>query len=395
MLFRYSGINYAAIRLSCHDLHKGAGSETMGKSQTMNTVSFRGYLVLLHVMFLVLYGSHLQLPLPVTGLHGGMVIILVILAVLTMMVLTVPRTQLAAPWFISVIALGNASVMFGTMPNEPGTEAGRIGGVIFLLAMASYISSVPHFAMVSGLLVSGYGMSLYQADLLQTPTVLLLPAFLCVTLVFLSKIGIFQAEIQRMADVRSRHASMKDALTGLANRTQFLEQVTRLMQYRHVNRNFHFAVLFIDLDGFKPINDTFGHKAGDVVLRHVAKLLQACVRKGDLVGRYGGDEFTVLLNHVKAPSDAVRVAQTILSKLQTPIPVGETVKVGASIGIALSTNPHERAEDLIRDADAAMYRAKAQGKNGYAISDQSDIDNADLKERWRRITQLQWSSREH
>jgi diguanylate cyclase (GGDEF)-like protein len=367
----------------------------MGKSQTMNTVSFRGYLVLLHVMFLVLYGSHLQLPVPVTGLHGGLVIILVILAILTMMVLTVPRTQLAAPWFISVIALGNASVMFGTIPNEPGTEAGRIGGVILLLAMASYISSVPHFAMVSGLLVSGYGMSLYQADLLQTPTVLLLPAFLCVTLVFLSKIGIFQAEIQRMADVRSRHASMKDALTGLANRTQFLEQVTRLMQYRHVNRNFHFAVLFIDLDGFKPINDTFGHKAGDVVLRHVAKLLQGCVRKGDLVGRYGGDEFTVLLNHVKAPSDAVRVAQTILSKLQTPIPVGETVKVGASIGIALSTNPHERAEDLIRDADAAMYRAKAQGKNGYAISDQSDIDNADLKERWRRITQWQWSSREH
>jgi len=360
----------------------------MDASPTMNTVSFRGYLVLLHGMFLILYSSYLQPS--VTDLPVGLVITAAILGALMVMVLAVPQTRLAEPWFPSVLVLGDGSVLFGTLPNEPYTETGIIGGLMLLLGMASYIPSVPYFTIVSGLLASGYGLSLYQEDLLQIPSILLLPAFLCVTLVFLSKIGIFQAEIQRMADAQSRHPSMKDALTGLANRAQFLQQVSRLMQYRCVNRNFHFAVLFIDLDGFKPINDKFGHKAGDMVLRHVAKLLQGCVRKGDLVGRYGGDEFTVLVNQVKAPSDAVRVAQTILSKIQTPMPGDETVKVGASIGIALSTNPHERAEDLIRDADTAMYRAKAQGKNGYAISDQSAISTGELKEGWRRVAQLNW-----
>ena len=110
-----------------------------------------------------------------------------------------------------------------------------------------------------------------------------------------------------------------------------------------------------------------------------------------MVGRYGGDEFTFLLNNVNGPSDAIRIAERILTKVQAPINVGESVKVGASIGIALSTNVHERAEDLIRDADGAMYRAKAQGKNCYVISDQGiDLPKAELKERWKRVTQLQW-----
>ena len=371
-----------------HGCERKPGLDTMSTSMSMSTVSFRGYLVLLHGMFLILYSSYLQPQ--VTDLHIGLVITAAILGALMVMVLAVPQTRFAEPWFPSVLVLGDASVMFGTLDNEPYTETGMIGGMMLLLAMASYIPSVPYFTIVSGLLVSRYGLSLYQADLLQIPTILLLPAFLCVTLVFLSKIGIFQAEIQRMMDAQSRHPSMKDVLTGLANRAQFLQQVSRLMQYRSVNRNFHFAVLFIDLDCFKPINDKFGHKAGDMVLRHVAKLLQGCVRKGDLVGRYGGDEFTVLVNQVRAPSDAVRVAQTILSKIQTPLPGDETMKVGASIGIALSTNPHERAEDLIRDADTAMYRAKAQGKNGYVISDPSAVSTGELKEGWRRVAQLNW-----
>jgi diguanylate cyclase (GGDEF)-like protein len=362
---------------------------TIGIPPTVNIAGFRSYLVLLHAMFLSLYVSHLRVP--ETGILGGMIIML---AALTIMLFIVPRPQLYASWFLSLLILGNGGILFGSMPHTPGTEAGMIGALILLLAMASYISSIPHFVLVSGLLVSGYGWSLHQADLLHTATVLLLPAFLCVTLVFLSKMGIFQAEIERLTDNKSRQPSTKDPLTGLANRAYFLEQLGRVIQYRYVNRNFHFAVLFIDLDGFKPVNDTLGHKAGDAVLRQTAKLLQGSVRKGDLVGRYGGDEFTVLLNSVKSPADATRVAEAILAKVRTPIDVGEAVVVGASIGIAMSTNLHEGPEDLIRDADGAMYRAKAQGKNCYIVSDESEISKAELKERWKRVAHMNWSLRD-
>jgi diguanylate cyclase (GGDEF)-like protein len=358
----------------------------MSKPQTVNSAGFRSYLVLLHAMFFTLYVSQLQAP--ETGMLGGMFFIL---AALTLMVFIVPSPQLGASWFLSMLILGNGGILFGSIPHAPGTETGMIGALILLLAMASYISSIPHFVTVSGLLVGGYGWSLYRADLLQTSTLLLLPVFLCVTLVFSSKMGIFQSEIERLTDDKSRQPSTKDPLTGLANRGYFLEQLGRVIQYRHVNRNRHFAVLFIDLDGFKPVNDKLGHKAGDVVLRQTAKLLQGSVRKGDLVGRYGGDEFTVLLNNVNRPSDAARVAEAILSKVRTPIDVGEAVVVGASIGIAMSTNLHEGPEDLIRDADGAMYRAKAQGKNCYALSDESELSKDELKERWKRVAKMNWS----
>ena len=162
------------------------------------------------------------------------------------------------------------------------------------------------------------------------------------------------------------------------------------MQYGQHNPRFRYAILFVDLDGFKPINDRLGHQAGDAVLRHTAKLFQSCLRQGDVVGRYGGDEFTFLLNQVHDESDATSIAERILTKLQAPINVGEPVHVGASIGIAFRTNMNETAEELIRDADQAMYRAKAQGKNCYVISAQADIPKPELRARWKRMAQLKW-----
>jgi diguanylate cyclase (GGDEF)-like protein len=350
----------------------------------------RIYLFLLHVMFLTLYVVHYQ-PFPVTRVHGWLVIAL---ATVTLVLLTVPRAQLVTAPCIGFLTLGNGMVLFAaTVLFGLSTASWMACALMLLLAMASYVASVLHFGLLSGLVIGGYGLLLHRTGLLETADVLILPALLCLTLVYLSKISIAQAEMQRIADngEQSRKDSMSDALTGLPNRAQFLEHVARSVKCGHNNREFQFAILFVDLDGFKPINDRLGHKAGDAVLRHTAKLFQGCLRKGDLVARYGGDEFTFLINNVKGPTDAIHVAERILAKVEAPINVGELVKVGASIGIALSTNIHERAEDLIRDADGAMYQAKGRGKNCYVLSDQtSNIPKSELKERWKRLAQLQW-----
>src|SRR6187551_2460354 len=174
----------------------------------MKIASFRGYLLLLQVIFLTLYGALLQ-PSEL-GIAGG---VSFLLAILTILAFIVPLPWLGAPWVHSMLTLGNGWILLATVPHAPGTEPGMVGAVTLLLAMASYLSSILHFVIVSSLLVGGYGLSLYQADLLQTSTVLLLPAFLSITLVFLSKMGVFQAEIQRLADDKSRQPSAKDPLT--------------------------------------------------------------------------------------------------------------------------------------------------------------------------------------
>jgi diguanylate cyclase (GGDEF)-like protein len=341
-------------------------------------------------MFLVIYGLHF-LPLITKRAEVGLIIAL---ATITLVTLTIPKGQLNSSWCIGFLTLGNAGVLLASSHLMGlSTDSLMTCALLLLLAMASYVRSVLHFSLLSSLIIGGYGMMLHDAALLYTNEVVVLPALLCVTLVFLSRISLTQAEIRRISDneEHNRNESMTDALTGLPNRAQFLERVGRSVKCGQQNREFHFAVLFVDLDGFKPINDRLGHKAGDAVLRHTSKLFQNCLRRGDLVARYGGDEFTFLINNVKVPADAIRVAERILTKIDTPINVGEPVKVGASIGIALSTNIHERAEDLIRDADGAMYRAKVRGKNCYVISDQTaDLPSQELKERWKRVAHLSW-----
>lgn len=361
----------------------------MRTPRPVNPTSPRVYLVVLQVTFFLLYCSHL-LTVSVTRLQGGLIIGL---ATLTLILLTLPKAQLGEPWFIAFLTLGDLGVLLASAPEVPSTASWISFALMLVLAMTSYASSLPQIVVLSSLVVIGYGFSLYHLGRMDTDALLIFPVLLCLILVLLAKARIVHAEIQRIVETeeQTRNESMSDALTGLPNRAQFLEQVTRSIQCGRHNRDFHFAVLFIDLDGFKPVNDKLGHKAGDAVLRQTAKRLHGCLRKGDMVGRYGGDEFTLLINNVSGPQDAIRVAERVLVKLQEPITVGEDVKVGASIGIALSTNLHERAEDLIRDADGAMYRAKAQGKNRYIVSDQSmDIPAAEKKERWRRAVRSAW-----
>jgi diguanylate cyclase (GGDEF)-like protein len=348
----------------------------------------RLYLLLLQTMFLLVYGYHLVSPISREQAGLGAV-----LATITLLLLTLPRHHMETAWFISLVTLGNMVVLFATF--GVSSHLWIFGTVVLLIAMASYAPSILHFSVLSFVISGGYGFALHHAGLFGPDEVLVLPLLLCLTLVFVSKITTAQAEIQRIVtmddEVQPQQRTGLDALTGLPNRAQFLERLERIVQYTDHNRNFRFAVLFVDLDGFKPINDTLGHKAGDAVLRHVARIFQSCLRQGDVVGRYGGDEFIFLLNQINHPSEATQIADRLLARLEVPIDVGERVTVGASIGIAFNTNIGETTEELLRDADQAMYRAKAQGKNRYVISDHKvDVPPAEFIGRWKRMMQLKW-----
>jgi diguanylate cyclase (GGDEF)-like protein len=170
----------------------------------------------------------------------------------------------------------------------------------------------------------------------------------------------------RVANQQLEHQAFHDPLTSLANRTLFTKRLERAM----VRGECSLAVLFLDLDNFKGVNDTLGHGAGDALLLAATGRLRDCVRREDTIGRLGGDEFTVLLEDMRDPSDAVRTAERICEALRTPFELaGQQVVVSASIGIALDTDRSHTPDDLLREADMAMYRAKSGGKARYEIFD--------------------------
>jgi diguanylate cyclase (GGDEF)-like protein/PAS domain S-box-containing protein len=175
---------------------------------------------------------------------------------------------------------------------------------------------------------------------------------------------------RKQQEERLLHDAFHDQLTGLPNRALCLDRLGLSLRRAARHPEYQFALLFLDLDRFKVVNDSLGHGAGDQLLRAIGERLSHVVRPADTVARLGGDEFCILVEEMHSPIDAVRVAERAQAALSRPFVIdGQEVFTSASIGIAVRSPQHQQPEDMVRDADLAMYRAKQSGKARHKVSD--------------------------
>ena len=173
-----------------------------------------------------------------------------------------------------------------------------------------------------------------------------------------------------------KHAAHHDALTGLANRVLFGVHLDHSLQKAKRNKG-GFALLFLDLDGFKAVNDSLGHGAGDQLLQCVAQRLEECIRDEDTAARFGGDEFTIILEDIKQATGAELVAAKIINAISEPVTFGDqSICIATSIGISLYPDDGQESDELMHAADSAMFRAKSRGKNNYRLYSRSPEDQA-------------------
>ncbi|GAB6036866.1 hypothetical protein JCM15519_14250 [Fundidesulfovibrio butyratiphilus] len=181
----------------------------------------------------------------------------------------------------------------------------------------------------------------------------------------------FRPGVGRLAAEEAERMALHDALTGLPNRVLLLDRMRQTLARRGRHREF-VAVLFLDLDGFKPVNDTYGHECGDQVLKVTAKRLVEAMRGGDTASRIGGDEFVLVLAELKNGLHAGLTANRLIKSVTMPVDYKDfQVRVSASMGISVAPSDGEEPEELLRKADEAMYLAKKSGKNGYAFHNES------------------------
>jgi diguanylate cyclase (GGDEF)-like protein/PAS domain S-box-containing protein len=225
--------------------------------------------------------------------------------------------------------------------------------------------------LLEGEMVAVLSLDAYQEDAFP-------PEALEMAFAFAAQIGLLLQRLTLEHQLESSNLELAklanyDALTGLPNRALFADRLAQAIAKTHRQSShglegqaLHTALIFLDLDGFKLINDSLGHSVGDELLKTVAARLLKCVREDDTVARLGGDEFTIILTGLKAPQDAIYVAEKVLHSLSQPFTLGgRDLHIGASIGITLYPDDGHTVEELVKHADTAMYHAKALGKNRY------------------------------
>ncbi|AGH42217.1 hypothetical protein C427_0107 [Paraglaciecola psychrophila 170] len=203
-----------------------------------------------------------------------------------------------------------------------------------------------------------------------------------------------QIEERLQAQQQLEHDAQHDSLTGLANRVLFNSRLELALasKQRYVESNF--AVIFIDLDRFKQINDSLGHMAGDLFLKEVSVRISSCIRGHDLLARLGGDEFVVLFDNYESPNDVEEISARIISSIAKPFNIeNKDMYSGASIGIAYIESGYQTADEVLRDADAAMYQAKSLGRGRYIVFDKTMrdklLEELEIESEFRKILQAE------
>jgi diguanylate cyclase (GGDEF)-like protein len=174
---------------------------------------------------------------------------------------------------------------------------------------------------------------------------------------------------RKASEERIRHLATHDALTGLPGLRLANERLSWSLSLARRQKSLT-AVMFIDLDGFKTVNDTLGHESGDFVLKAIARRMQSCIRETDTIARVGGDEFLLIATALNSSRDAAEIARKIVDQVARPVLINEhSAVVGASVGIAVFPTHSRDADELVRLADKAMYKIKASGKNAFGFAE--------------------------
>lgn len=339
------------------------------EKQVYHKIIFVNAFSLLGLIPLILFGIYYSFS--DVGMMGGGFFAMVLVAVVNLWLLRRHRNpEIAANvLLLMTLIVLDAAVVFGAQ-----YRTGPFWAAIYpLLAFFSKGIRVGLYWVIAFLLSLYAIIFCQQLGWLHTPFPVDTLAILVVSLIMVTLLVFIYEHVRALAeqelgeaDRHIRFLAHHDPLTGLANRSLFFERFEWMLA-RVRRRKGRLALLFLDLDGFKKVNDEQGHDAGDRVLVEMSRRLTQTVREIDVVARYGGDEFIVLIDDVQSPDDAVGVAKKLIAQVNVPCQVqGRNWNLGVSIGICMAPEHGVHADDLINQADACMYIAKKAGGNRYA-----------------------------